>query len=177
MKGKVLIATPDLLTDDIFSQSVIYMVDQHDEGSVGFILNKPFTARLKDVTFLPYEMPLYKGGPVAPDRLYFIHTLPALIPGAVPITGPFYWGGDLQSLLEQGIPEDELKGRIKFFSGYSGWSPGQLEKEIEEGAWLVSGKKINPLTVNDTTVWKELLVDTNPDLYLWKNAPSNPQLN
>jgi len=177
MKGKLLIATPELLTDNIFSQSVILITDYHDDGTVGFILNKPIPAMVNDVTKLDIPLQLYNGGPVSPDRLYFIHRMPETVEGGYEIYPGLYWGGDL-SKLESGVAEtDNLSDKIKFFVGYSGWSKGQLEDEIERGAWLVTDKKIDPIRINPKTLWKELLVETAPDLALWKNAPLNPELN
>ena len=177
MKGKLLIATPELLTDSIFSQSVILITDYHDDGTVGFILNKPLPATVNEVTKLDIPLQLYNGGPVSPDRLYFIHRLPDLVEGGYEIYPDLFWGGDLRKLQNAALPHDKLSENIKFFVGYSGWSKGQLEEEIERGAWLVTDKKIDPIRINPKTLWKELLVKTAPDLALWKNAPLNPELN
>jgi len=177
MKGKLLIATPELLTDGVFSQSVIFITDDHENGTVGFILNKPIPATVNELTRLNIPLQLYNGGPVSPDRLYFIHRLPELIPGGYEIYDGLYWGGDLKAFETGELPADKLTGKIKFFVGYSGWSEGQLDDEIKRGAWLVSSKRIDPITVNPKTLWKELLVETDPDLVMWKNAPLNPELN
>ncbi|NPA43256.1 MAG: YqgE/AlgH family protein [Chlorobi bacterium] len=177
MKGKLLIATPELLTDNVFSQSVILITDYHDDGTVGFILNKPLMVRVNEVTNLEFPHQLYNGGPVSPDRLYYIHKIPDLIPGGYPVYEGLYWGGNLEELRRKSELHDDLADKIKFFIGYSGWSKGQLEEEIRNGAWLVSDKKIDPVNVNPKTLWKELLVETAPEMELWKNAPLNPELN
>jgi len=177
MKGKLLIATPELLTDNIFSQSVILITDDHDEGTVGFILNKPLPASVNEVTNFQIPLQLYNGGPVSPDRLYFIHRIPEIVPGGYEVVPGLYWGGELEKLNDPDMMPDNLSEKIKFFVGYSGWSKGQLEDEIKRGAWLVSDLRVDPITVNPKTLWKEMLVRTAPELSLWKNAPVNPELN
>ena len=177
MKGKLLIATPNLLSDAIFSQGVILIADRHSDGTVGFMLNKPFRARLSDVTQIPLPFPIYNGGPVEQDRLYYVHRIPELIPGSLPVTDRWYWGGDLTDIINGKYDDAFLSDKIKFFAGYSGWSRGQLEDEIEDEAWFVSPLLIDPVTEDPKNMWKNLLVKVRPDMLLWKDAPPDPALN
>ncbi|NPA45665.1 MAG: YqgE/AlgH family protein [Chlorobi bacterium] len=177
MKGKLLIATPNLLTDGIFSQSVILIADRHSDGTVGFMLNKPFRARLNDVTQIPLAFPIYNGGPVEQDKLYYIHRIPDIVTGSLPIGDGLYWGGDLKNIINGLYDETFLSDKIKFFAGYSGWSKGQLEDEIEDEAWFVAPLDFDPITALSKDMWKTLLVKIRPDLTLWKDAPSDPALN
>ncbi len=178
MKGKLLIATPELLTDSIFSQSVILIVDDHEEGTVGFILNKPLPVLVKEVTDINSSLQIYDGGPVSIDQMYFLHNAPEIIPGGQQVYDNLFWGGDIRVVKE--IFDDNeslLQDRIKFFIGYSGWGKEQLENEINEGAWLVSEKKLDIFKINPKNLWKKLLVEVDPAMELWKNAPQNPELN
>jgi putative transcriptional regulator len=177
MKGKLLIATPELLTDNIFSKTVIIIADEHESGKVGFIINKPLPVTVKDISGINLPFQVYEGGPVSGDRLYFIHKVPDLIPGGLHIRKDLYWGGNILNPGQIARQSDFLADKIKFFVGYSGWGLHQLENEISDGAWLVNDKYLDVININPKNIWKELLVETKPELVLWKDAPNNPSMN
>ena len=80
-KGKLLIAEPSLTGDVSFNRSVVLLAEHNQEGSVGFILNKPLNYSINDlVEEIQVPFPVYNGGPVEQDNLYFIHKVPELIP-------------------------------------------------------------------------------------------------
>ena len=137
-KGMLLLAEPSTLTDVSFNRAVILLADYNDEGSVGFILNKPLKHSLNDL--LPEinsNFVIYNGGPVEQDNLYFIHTVPELIPNSIEISHGIYWGGNFE-LTKRLINEDKIdKNCIRFFLGYSGWSVNQLEKELKVKTWVI----------------------------------------
>ena len=106
-KGKILIAEPSILNDLSFNRAIILLTEHNDEGSVGFILNKPTEFLLKDLIFdIDCDFRVFKGGPVEQDNLYFIHRLPQLIPDSVEIFDGLFWGGNyeaVKSYLEQNL--------------------------------------------------------------------------
>ena len=80
-KGKLLIAEPSLTGDVSFNRSVVLLAEHNGEGSVGFILNKPLNYSMNElVTEIDVPFPVFNGGPVEQDNLYFIHKVPELIP-------------------------------------------------------------------------------------------------
>ncbi len=180
LTGKLLLATPELLTDHVFSQAVILLAEHNQNGSMGFILNKPSPFLLSDFfPELPVGFQLWNGGPVDEEMLFYIHNKPGLLPGAVCFDSrkPLCLGGDFQQLKEL-LTGKKLGGEnIKFFMGYSGWGPGQLEKEIEEKAWYVVENDIDIFQTNPKNLWKEKLISLNPENIVWKNSPINPKLN
>jgi putative transcriptional regulator len=96
-KGQLLIAEPSISGDLSFNRSVI-LLDHDEEGSVGFIINKPLKYTINDL--LPEinaSFKIYNGGPVEQDNLYFIHNIPELIPNSIEISNGIYWGGDFES--------------------------------------------------------------------------------
>src|SRR5210317_785774 len=96
-KGKLLIAEPSLTGDVSFNRSVVLLAEHNEEGSVGFILNKPLNYSMNDlVEEIEIPFPVYNGGPVEQDNLYFIHKVPDLIPQSVEISDGIYWGGDFE---------------------------------------------------------------------------------
>lgn len=155
------------------------MLDEHEEGRVGMIINRPTPLLLTDVLKdVKAGFQIWQGGPVSGEHLYYIHKIPDLLPGSVRIDKDYYWGGDFEALkliLDQ--YGEQLGDKIKFFMGYSGWAPGQLENEIKEGAWFVLPNTLDILKVNPKNLWKELLIQVDPSLEFWKNAPVDPSLN
>src|SRR6478752_3081361 len=82
--GNLLIAEPSIIGDLSFNRSVILLADHNDEGSVGFILNKPLKYTIQDlVPEIHAGLKIYNGGPVEQDSLYFIHNVPESIPNSV----------------------------------------------------------------------------------------------
>ena len=134
--GTLLVATPSVMGDGNFHRAVVLLVNHGDSGSIGFILNKKIEYTLDEVLEgILSKQPLYFGGPVEPDNLFYIHTLGSQISKSIPITDSLYWNGDFEEvvqLLEAGKLNEE---NIRFFLGYSGWSEGQLEAELEEKSW------------------------------------------
>jgi len=97
-KGCLLIAEPSIIGDLSFNRSVILLADHNDEGSVGFIINKPLKYKIRDLLpDIDSNFKIYNGGPVEQDNLYFIHTIPDLIPDSIEISNGIFWGGDFET--------------------------------------------------------------------------------
>ena len=97
-KGKLLIAEPSLTGDVSFNRSVVLLAEHNSEGSVGFILNKPLDYSMNDlVEEILVPFPVFNGGPVEQDNLYFIHKVPHLISNSIEISDGIYWGGDFEA--------------------------------------------------------------------------------
>lgn len=179
-KGKLLIAEPSLTGDVSFNRSVVLIAEHNDEGSVGFILNKPLNYRMQDlVPEILVPFPVYNGGPVEQDNLYFIHTIPHLISDSIEITSGIYWGGDFETTVtlinQQKINPDD----IRFFLGYSGWASSQLDQELSSNSWIVVLNTYHSEIIKKSTqaFWREKMMELGGDYLLWSNAPENPGLN
>jgi putative transcriptional regulator len=179
-KGHLLIAEPSILGDMSFNRSVILLADHNDEGSVGFILNKPLDYTISDL--LPeIETPLrvYNGGPVEQDNLYFIHKIPDLIPESVEISNGIFWGGDFSSVVQL-INEEKVTSKdIRFFLGYSGWDSNQLVSELVSNTWIVTENiyKNSIIEKSDNSFWKEKMLELGGEYSIWSNAPEDPSFN
>jgi len=178
-KGILLIANP-FLKDPNFVRSVIFLCEHKDEGSFGFVLNKKFSKSLGEL--IPelegYDIPVYYGGPVEKDTIHFIHQYPDLIPGGEEVFNGVYWGGNFESLLSYVKNNDIDFNKIRFFIGYSGWSEGQLDGELQEKSWLTVDavrKLIFHKTPEET--WKDSLEHLGGDYKMMINFPIDPQLN
>ena len=96
-KGNLIVAEPTVFSDENFNRSVILLVDHSQSGSVGFILNKKLEYSTKEIMpELKFEFPIYNGGPVQQDNLYFIHNKSKLISGSLAIKNEIHWGGDFK---------------------------------------------------------------------------------
>ncbi|SHI46998.1 YqgE/AlgH family protein [Flavobacterium haoranii] len=179
-KGHLLIAEPSTLGDTSFNRSVILLAEHNQEGSVGFILNKPLSYTINDlVPEIEAKFTVYNGGPVEQDNLYFIHNVPDIVPNSIEIASGIFWGGDFETVKNL-INEGQIsKQNIRFFLGYSGWEPNQLEEELKENTWIVSENDLNEKLLSKAVqhFWKEKMKEQGGDYVLFSNAPSDPTLN
>lgn len=176
--GKLLIAEP-MLGDTNFSRSVILLCEHGSEGSVGFVLNHATTLTLGDLLPELYtpSLSIYKGGPVQEDTLHMIHRIPEKL-GGNKIATDVFWGGSYEALQRIITENDYQPGDMRLFVGYSGWSPGQLERELEEGSWIVSNMSEDLLfDVKPENVWKEAINRLGKNYAYLANMPTDPQLN
>jgi len=177
-KGRILISEP-FLPGDFFSRSTVLLVEYSATGAVGFILNKPFETQINELFKMTsgFTPELFVGGPVSGDSLFFIHTLGNLIKGSIQVVNDLYWGGDFEAIklaIATGIAKP---GQVKFFVGYSGWSPGQLEREISENSWLVLEADPKLIMTSDRNFWLESVKNAGGHYETWKNFPEDPTSN
>ena len=162
--GGLLVAEP-FLKESYFNHGVISIIEYaSDEGATGVVMNNRteyMLSELLDGVSPEADQPVYCGGLLGLDRLYFIHTLgPDVIPDGRPIGNGLYVGGDFDSVIEyinSGYPAD---GNIRFFIGYSSWGAGQLEREIREGTWAQAPLPSEP----------QKLLEGNADPYWHRNV-------
>ncbi|NMC40025.1 MAG: YqgE/AlgH family protein, partial [Bacteroidales bacterium] len=130
--GMLLLAEP-FLGDPFFSRSVVLLIEHNEEGSFGLIINKEVPVKPAEAisSLGNYEGKVFVGGPVQPRSIFYLHTLGQRLEGSLPVIDHLYWGGDAMQL-NQMIMKGEVKpGEVRFFLGYSGWSPGQLQDELK----------------------------------------------
>lgn len=179
-QGNLLLSEPTM-NDFYFGRSVILLVDHNEsEGSFGIIMNKSLNVRLAEIVdvFEDFDAPVYLGGPVAENQIFFMHTLGDIIPGTCKIMDGLYWGGDtdtLNELIAQGIVNQH---NVRFFLGYSGWDAGQLVDELSRNSWIVS--KTNSKTLLSTPtdqMWKSFVARMGKEYGMWTRFPKNPEDN
>ena len=178
-RGKILISEP-FLRDATFGRSVVLLIDHTEEGSMGLIINKQLPIFVNDIIkeFKYIEnIPLYKGGPIATDTLFYLHTL-ADIPGAIPISKGLYLNGDFDEIKKYILQGTKVDRYIRFFLGYSGWESEQLSTELKENTWLVS-KEENAYLMNGDTkdMWKQALEKLGSKYETWSRFPQVPTFN
>lgn len=184
LPGSLLIAEP-FLRESYFNHGVICLVD-HGPGrsTMGLVLNRLTPHSLTSlIDGLPEELavPVFCGGPMSADRLFFLHTLgPEIIPGASRIRGDLWIGGDFEavkSYLAAGYP---IEGHIRFFIGYSGWDDGQLSAELHKKVWAVAEPADDAsllLTGAEDSFWHNAVRSLGPSFRGWLYHPLNPRAN
>lgn len=178
-KGRILISEP-FLSDNYFRRSVVYLTEHTEEGSLGFVLNKPMDLKISDVIrdFPEGDFSVSIGGPVSTNTVHYIHTVGDLISESVPIKDGVYWGGDFDMLKELIMRNEINRKQLRFFLGYAGWSANQLDDELKENAWLVG--EIPAKHVMEGTgeaFWGNTLSMYENKYKAWANFPEDPGLN
>jgi putative transcriptional regulator len=177
--GILLIADP-FLKDPNFLRTVVFLCEHKEEGSFGFVINRPFTNTIDELIpeLQEHKLPVFYGGPVQQDTIHFLHQYPDDIPGGQEILKGVYWGGDFDKMVELLRSKSIDPARIRFYIGYSGWGSGQLNDELKEKSWLtVKATRKLIFHGNFEEIWKESLKHLGGDYEMMINFPIDPQLN
>ena len=176
--GRLLVAHATL-RDPNFRRVVLFICD-HDpkEGAYGLVLNRPLDQTAVD--FLPddeesevlAQIPAFHGGPVGGDRLVFTD---------------FTWDAKHKSAhvrhaLDMGevtaMVEDGQAANLRAFVGYAGWSGGQLEDELAQGAWVLASPVAYTFQIDRAEkLWNDTLARLGPRYRFMASQPDNPSLN
>ncbi len=169
LTGWMLVATPALL-DPHFRRTILWL-RQHSpaEGALGLVLNRPVGRTLGELAGVPAlweSTQIHYGGPVGVGE---------------PLLLGLRWdeesgGADFRAF-PSGFSEvpEVWQSDLRLFVGHAGWSPGQLEKEIEEKSWFVLPPQ--PLFFQGPQTpdtWRTLLSSMSPGLKLLASAPDQP---
>lgn len=178
-KGRLLLAEP-FMDDPYFKRSVVLLTEYNKDGAFGFILNKPLDVKLNEVIkdFPAFDAPVFMGGPVQTDTLFFIHTQGNLIKDSIKINDKFSWSGNFEQLKEMVQDQQIFPHEIKFFIGYAGWDYNQLNTEIKDESWLISENKLTSIKkLNKDNLWHSSLHTMGGKHAVLSNFPENPSLN
>jgi putative transcriptional regulator len=177
-KGRLLISEP-FLPDPNFERTVVLLCEHNEDGSFGFVLNKPSPNTVNEIMeSLPVHREAFIGGPVQQDTLHYLHRISDLT-DTIAITETIFWGGDYEEL-QNGLDIRTINDAdIRFFLGYSGWSAGQLELEIKENSWIVCDYVNDSLLfdTSSTEMWKKALSNMGGRFSVYSNYPIDPNLN
>lgn len=183
--GQFLLSEP-FMSDAWFGRKVVFLCDHDEDGSLGFVLDnftdRPLRAVLEDAEDWSLKQEVSVGGPVHDDSLFYLHRLGKEVSGAMPVLPGLWLGGDfgeLKMALASGRYGD---GDVRFFVGYSGWTRGQLDREIQSNSWYVHDA---PLDQKMTAIfhppleglWKQMLSSKGPGFARASTLPLDPSLN
>ncbi|MGH9279943.1 MAG: YqgE/AlgH family protein [Acidimicrobiales bacterium] len=180
LKGRLLVATP-ALNDPNFERTVVLILEHGDDGAVGVVLNRPSETDLSDP--LPGWQRLatdprviFVGGPVAPDAaICLAQSWPdEHIEAYQPLL-------DSLGTVDLSVDPDDVSSAlaaVRVFVGYAGWGAGQLEDEIEAGAWfVVDARPDDALSADPESLWEAVLRRQPGTLAMFANFPANPSFN
>jgi putative transcriptional regulator len=155
--GVFLYAAPSL-GDPNFLESVVLLLQHGPEGSMGLIVNRPTKVSVREAVpdlaeIRGLELRLHQGGPVQPDVALALIRSPRRLPDAEQVlpdvqlsTDPKQW--------KKIASEPEVDSRLRIYSGYAGWAPGQLAKEMSVRAWIVAPADARSVFSSDPdTLW------------------------
>ena len=142
--NKCLIATP-AIKDPLFASSLVYMCEHNKDGSMGLVINHPTEQNLDEI-FGQLDIqcdddairnqPIYIGGPVQLEQGFILHTEAGKWQKSIEVSSGIHLTSSidiLRAIADGNGPPDYL-----VMLGFSGWSCGQLESELQENAWLTS---------------------------------------
>ena len=141
LKGKILFFMPSEEGPSYFTDSLIYMCDHNEHGSLGLIINRPLNLNLSDLfqgmkieTIGEHNSQAFLGGPVNPGAIFILHTSDKIWKNSLKVTDEIFMSTDYEAI------EDIARGnRPKYYIltlGYTGWGPEQLNGEISDNAWI-----------------------------------------
>ena len=181
LKGRLLVATP-MLREPVFARTVIAMLEHDgDNGSVGVVLNRPVELPVDELVPAVSELAaapatLFDGGPVSPTTAI---ALGLAAPGAEPDG----WAFVIPPLVTVDLNHDPALlaasvRMIRVFAGYAGWSVGQLEAEIEQGAWyVVDSLPLDAFVSEPDRLWATVLRRQGWPLSVVAVCPLDPAMN
>jgi putative transcriptional regulator len=178
-KGSILISDP--FSDDVyFGRSVVLICEHNDEGTFGFVLNNYIDVDLHqlDDNFPNINARISFGGPVSKENLYYIHSF-SDITNTLEIREGLYYGGDFDEITDRIKDAKNPNKEIRFFVGYSGWSPSQLDEEIKNESWITANN-ISTEDILDTKLddlWRICLEKQGQRFQLMTKFPRNPMDN
>ena len=180
LKGRLLVATPSL-GDPNFERTVVLVLEHGEDGAVGVVLNRPSETELSDPLpgwqrFATAPQVVFVGGPVSPDAaICLARSWPdEQVEAYQPLL-------DSLGTVDLSADPDEVASAlaaIRVFVGYAGWGPGQLEGEIDAGAWfVVDARPEDALSAEPEGLWEAVLRRQRGPLAMFANFPTNPSMN
>ncbi|RYY59194.1 MAG: YqgE/AlgH family protein [Chitinophagaceae bacterium] len=155
--GTILISAPSM-DDPHFDKVVILLTEVNTKGATGFALNRLFERRFNELVEFRHSLPvpMYNGGPVETESLFFLHRRPDMITGSTLVTGDVRLGGNFTEAVRLINDKSILENEIRLFVGYSGWDGEQLKQEVNEGNWIVLELQQLPVFESPAGLWEKL---------------------
>lgn len=179
--GTLLVATPELI-DPNFADTVVMVLDVHDDAVMGVVLNRPSPVLVTEVLDSWGEVVaepevLFRGGPVSTDGAIAV----ALLRDEDDVPVGFSEVSGRLGLLDLDTPVELLAGSLtgmRIFAGYSGWGPDQLRAEIAEGSWyVVPAVPADAFRADTDALWRDVLRRQPGSLAWHATRPVDPELN
>ena len=155
--GKILVATEEV-QGPTFAKTVILLIQYDGTGAMGFVINQP--AETTPGELLPelqglddYDGTIYWGGPVEQSSMRALYRTDSPPEGAIPVFDSVH-----RLPLNKELPKSATNAEnLRFFVGYAGWAPGQLDREMLFGSWTIIPASEDIVFAEDPSdLWQEL---------------------
>lgn len=176
--GALLISEP-FNPEPSFKRSVVLVSQHSQKGTIGFIVNKPTPLGINEALedFPAFDAPVFWGGPIKLDSIYYVHTF-ANLKGCKKILPGLYWGGDYNQLKLMVECGEVSPDQIKFLAGFAAWVPDQLEDEIySDNWWITEADVYSTLKEEPTVVWGKVLRKMGHVYGILNDFPEDPGIN
>ena len=180
LSGQLLVATPRL-PDGNFFHTVVLLIEHNENGALGVVLNRLASRAVNDLWREVSDVqcncrrPLNLGGPVS-GPLMALHTDSTL--AEMEIIPGVYFAAQKENL-DRLVQRDDSPYRI--FLGHAGWGGGQLEAELEQGAWLLTPATRGYIFHTEDNLWEAVAKQIGDSVLIEslkiKNMPSDPTVN
>jgi len=180
LRGQLLVATPRL-PDENFYHTVVLMVEHNQHGALGVVLNRPTEQSVAQLWAQVSEVSCTSGGKVrlggpVSGPLLAIHTSREL--AELEVLSGVYLAAQ-KHLLDRLVQQEQYRYRV--FLGHAGWGGGQLESELEQGAWLVTPATPEYIFYDDEDLWETVAKHIGDAILLEslriKHVPKDPSMN
>ena len=177
LTGHLLLSNATLF-DPNFRRTVVLIGHHDDEGAVGVVLNRPLGVFVDEAVpplsdLVGSHDELFEGGPVQPDAAVVIAEFSDPARAGLMAFGAI---GFLPDEMDEADRDAIVRARI--FAGYSGWGPGQLEEELAEDAWLVTGAtEADVFTPEPDRLWERVVRRLGPGYAVLQTMPMDPSAN
>ena len=180
LRGRLLVATPTLY-DPNFLRTVVLVLEHSEDGALGVVLNRPSETAV-GASLPEWESSaaepgvVFVGGPVSPDAAIGLARAGSVdhADGWAPLFGPM-------GTIDLGRPPADVPVEVqslRVFAGYAGWSPGQLDGEVDSGGWIALDAAPDDVFTSDPGgLWASVLRRQGGRMAMFATAPPNPSVN
>jgi putative transcriptional regulator len=180
LRGHLLVASLDLV-DPNFLKAVVLMVQHSEEGALGLVLNRPTNTTVKQALAQVSDTPCHckellgLGGPCQ-GSLMAVHTHELL--KEIEILPNIYFSAESGNLQQLVVTTDNP---VRFFVGFAGWGPGQLEAELETGSWRTTAARAEHIFDDGPNLWEQVTKQITSSALLStlkiRHVPDDPSMN
>ncbi|OHB80404.1 MAG: hypothetical protein A2W31_07380 [Planctomycetes bacterium RBG_16_64_10] len=180
LKGHLLVASPDLL-DPNFLKTVVLLVQHSEQGALGLVVNRPTKTTVKQALAQVSNAPCHRqevlglGGPCQ-GSLMAVHTLECL--KEIEVLPHVYFSAESDNLERLVVTKGDP---VRFFVGFAGWAPGQLEAELKTGSWRTTVATAEHIFQGGADLWEQITKQITSSVLLStlkiKHVPDDPSMN
>jgi putative transcriptional regulator len=171
------------LSDPSFDRSVVYVLEHHEDGAIGLILNRPTDESLSEpldrwIDLQSAPSAVFAGGPVDTNAMIGMATTKEPLTDTTELLTPISGLVASTDLSADPALVAAHVETVRVFRGYAGWGAGQLDAEIEEGAWLVLDSRVGDVFCDrPEELWRDVLRRQPGRLSWLALAPDDLSLN